>query len=333
MYNFSDVLGQDSVKQHLQRAVEADRVSHAYMLIGEAGMGKCVLAQSFAKLLLCEHNTRIPCGVCHSCRQIEAGTHPDVRLLRREKPSSISVRDVREQLAEEVFIRPFSGRKRIFIVPEAEKMTPEAQNAVLKTIEEPPEYAVILLLTESEGGLLETVRSRCVKLKFRPVSERLLSAYLQQSLLVSEEDAVLAARFARGIPARAVQLLQESQLKERILHCIEIAAELPGKKAGEFLREQAWILETFEELPDFLSLLRMYYRDLLSVKKGCTGNPLIFSGQERLLVREAGELTMPAVGAILDEINRTEDRLKANVNPEVSLELLLRVIQKGGRKG
>ena len=144
MYNFSDILGQDTVKQHFTAAVASDRVSHAYMLTGEAGMGKGALADAFAAMLLCERDHLHPCGVCHACRQVSADTHPDLIRVTHEKPNSISVDEVREQICAEAVIRPFSGKKRVFIVPEAEKMTPQAQNALLKTIEEPPEYVVIL---------------------------------------------------------------------------------------------------------------------------------------------------------------------------------------------
>lgn len=333
MYDFSDVLGQDTVKQNLMKAVKADRVSHAYMLVGEKGLGKQTLSYAFAKMLLCERNSLSPCGTCHHCVQIEANTHPDVVLIRQEKAGGIGVNEVREQLAAEICIKPFSGKKRVFIIPDAQNMTVQAQNALLKTMEEPPSYAVILLLTEGENALLETVRSRCVKLKFRPVPEEILVSRLKRDFCIGEIEAIEAARFARGIPRLANLLLSRSGEKEKILHALEIPAGLGQKKATYLLEEKEWILENFQKMQDFLDLLRMYYRDLLSMKKNRDEGQLIFSARARECARDAGELTFHRVGEILDEITRTEDRLKANVNPAFALELLLQVIKQGRRKG
>ena len=113
MFDFQDVVGQEAVKEHFRTAVASDRVSHAYMLIGEAGFGKGTLADAFAKMLLCERNPLHPCGICHSCKQVQAGTHPDVIHVTHEKPNTIGVDEIRSQLDAEVVIRPFSGRRRL----------------------------------------------------------------------------------------------------------------------------------------------------------------------------------------------------------------------------
>lgn len=333
MLDFSDVAGQDSVKEHLRTALRSGRISHAYMLIGEKGLGKQTLADAFAKMLFCEKDSLHPCGSCHACRQVEALTHPDLIHLRHEKPNSIGVDDVREQLAAEVAIRPFSGRKRVFVVPEAEKMTVQAQNALLKTIEEPPEYAVIFLLTKSEEALLETIRSRCVKLKLRPVAERELAAALLRRGDISRERVLLAARFARGIPGLAEQMAVSEEFQKRCEETLELLLHLPQANAV-FVNEAAEKLQAlYPELRELLEVLRMYYRDLLCAKQDHSGENLIFAGYETRLLRAAKELSFPAAGRILDEINRMEDRLRANVNPELALELLLQEIRQGGRKG
>ena len=326
--DFSDILGQDAVKRHFTAAVTSDRVSHAYMLTGEAGMGKGALASVFAAMLLCERNRLHPCGVCHACRQVRAGTHPDLIRVTHEKPNSISVDEVREQICAEAVIRPFSGKKRVFIVPEAEKMTPQAQNALLKTIEEPPEYVVILLLTESEEALLETIRSRCVKLKMRPVPEQELRRALLSGGGISEEDAALAAGFARGVPGKAMEMAKSEEFRQRCALYRKTMEQLPGGSVSAMLEAAAAVREADPGMEEFISFVRMYCRDLLVLKKDRMAKNLIFSGQAASLSRAAGEISLRGAGRILDELERTEDRLRANVSPELALELLLEAVRE-----
>ena len=328
MYNFSDILGQDTVKQHFTAAVASDRVSHAYMLTGEAGMGKGALADAFAAMLLCERDHLHPCGVCHACRQVSADTHPDLIRVTHEKPNSISVDEVREQICAEAVIRPFSGKKRVFIVSEAEKMTPQAQNALLKTIEEPPEYVVILLLTESEDALLETIRSRCVKLKMRPVPDQVIRNALRKVGDISEEDIALAVSFARGVPGKAVGMAKSEEFRQCCGLYRKTMEQLPGGSVSTMLEAAAAVREADPDMEEFISFVRMYCRDLLVLKKDRRAKNLIFSGQAEGLSRAAGEISLRGAGRILDELERTEDRLKANVSGELALEMLLEEIRE-----
>ncbi|MBQ7535933.1 MAG: DNA polymerase III subunit delta' [Stomatobaculum sp.] len=332
MLNFSDILGQDAVKRHFTAAVVSDRVSHAYMLTGEAGMGKSALAGAFAAMLLCERDPLHPCGVCHACRQVSADTHPDLIRVTHEKPNSISVEEVRRQICAEAVIRPFSGKKRIFIVPEAEKMTPQAQNALLKTIEEPPEYVVILLLTESEEALLETIRSRCVKLKMRPVPEQILRKALQSREDISEETIPLAVSFARGVPGKALEMAQSEEFRQRCALYRRTMEQLPGGSVSSMLEAAVSIREADPGMEEFFSYVRMYCRDLLVLKKDRREKNLIFSEQAETLTRAAGEMTLRGAGRILDELEQTEDRLRANVSGELALEMLLEEIRESRKR-
>ena len=158
MAGFGDILGHKQEIAHLTRAIETGKVSHAYIFAGEKGTGKNRLASAFAQTLQCESAGERPCGRCHSCLQAESGNHPDIIYLAHEKPSSIGVEDIRDQLAGDIQIRPYNGNYKIYIIPDAERMTVQAQNAILKTIEEPPEYAVIILLTMQISELIDYVK-------------------------------------------------------------------------------------------------------------------------------------------------------------------------------
>ena len=171
MNGFKDVVGHNDIIQYMQNAVEQDKVSHAYILNGQRGSGKKLLARLFAMTLQCEADGAEPCGECRSCKQTKSGNQPDIITIKHEKPSSIGVEDIREQLNGDIMIKPYSSPYKVYIIPEADLMTAQAQNALLKTIEEPPAYAVIFLLTENADALLSTIRSRCVMLKLRNIKD------------------------------------------------------------------------------------------------------------------------------------------------------------------
>lgn len=174
MGSFKDVVGHKDIIQYLHNAISEDRVSHAYILNGERGSGKKLLARLFAMTLLCEEHGPEPCNHCHSCKQAESGNHPDIITVTHDKPNTISVDDIRVQVNNTIDVKPYQGPYKIYIIPEADKMTVQAQNALLKTIEEPPKYAVILLLTENAELLLPTINSRCVMLKLRYIKDKLI---------------------------------------------------------------------------------------------------------------------------------------------------------------
>ena len=144
MGSFKDVVGHKDIINYIRNAVTENKVSHAYILNGERGSGKKMLANLFATTLLCEKQGPDPCNACHSCHQAESGNHPDIIRVTHEKPSTISVDDIRRQVNEDIQIKPYQGPYKIYIIAEADLMTVQAQNALLKTIE-------LLLLTIKEN--------------------------------------------------------------------------------------------------------------------------------------------------------------------------------------
>ena len=198
MADFKDIIGQEQIIHHMQNAIRQKKMSHAYLLCGEAGSGKRLLAEAFAKTVLCEEGGIEACGKCKSCRQTESGNHPDFRVVVREK-ATLGVKEIREQVASDVQIKPYSSPYKIYWIDEAEKMTEEAQNALLKTIEEPPEYAIFLLSVSRQELLLQTVLSRCVLLPLHPVATERIKKFLMEKKGVPDYLAHSAASFSGGL--------------------------------------------------------------------------------------------------------------------------------------
>ena len=191
MSGFKDVVGYTDIIQYIKNAVNQGKVSHAYILNGQRGAGKKMLANLFAQTLQCEAGGDEPCYECHSCRQATSANHPDIIRVTHEKPNSISVDDIRVQINEDIQVKPYSGKYKIYIVPDADMMTVQAQNALLKTIEEPPAYAVIFLLTENADSLLPTICSRCVMLKLRNIKDTLVKTYLMEVFQIPDYNCLL----------------------------------------------------------------------------------------------------------------------------------------------
>ena len=164
MSTYADIYGHNDIKEHLQKCIELKKVSHAYIFNGGLGAGKKTIAALFAKALQCEEGKAQPCGKCHSCIQADSKNQPDIIWVEHEKVGSIGVDDIREQLIGDIQIKPYHSRYKIYIIDEAEKLTVQAQNTLLKTIEEPPEYGIIILLTTNADIFLQTVLSRCVRI-------------------------------------------------------------------------------------------------------------------------------------------------------------------------
>ena len=203
MMGFNNIIGHDEIIGHLKNAIDAGKISHSYIFTGEPGSGKKLLAGTFAATLQCEAGGTEPCQKCDSCKKAMGKNHPDIIMVTHEKPGTITIDEIRDQVIHDVDIRPYYSPYKIYIIADADLMTPQAQNALLKTIEEPPEYAVIMLLTNNIGGLLPTIQSRCVRLDLKVVDDGLVKKYLMEHLHVPDYQAEIDASFAQGSIGRA----------------------------------------------------------------------------------------------------------------------------------
>ena len=203
MVGFNNIIGHDEIIRHMKNAIKTGKVSHSYILTGEPGSGKKLMAGTFAMTLQCEAGGEEPCQKCDSCKKAMGKNHPDIIMVSHEKPGVITIDEIREQVIHDVAVKPYCSRYKIYIVPDAHLMNPQAQNALLKTIEEPPEYAVIMLLTSNIDGLLPTIRSRCVRLDLKVVDDGLIKEYLMEHLHIPDYQAEIDVSFAHGSIGRA----------------------------------------------------------------------------------------------------------------------------------
>ena len=214
MAGFKDIIGHEQIIEHLQNAIGMDKVSHAYIINGPDKSGKMMLAEAFAMALQCEKHGKEACMECHSCRQALGHNQPDIIYVNHEKPNTISVDDIRTQVNNDIDVKPYSSEHKIYIIDEAEKMNQQAQNALLKTIEEPPAYAIIMLLTTNADTFLPTILSRCVTLNIKVVPDEKIKKFLMEKYQIPDYQADVCVAFAQGNVGKAIQLASSDDFNE-----------------------------------------------------------------------------------------------------------------------
>ena len=328
MGGFKDVVGHRDIIQYIQDAVKQNKVSHAYILNGQRGSGKKMLARLFSMTLQCESGKSEPCGECRSCIQANNGNQPDIITVKHEKPASISVDDVRQQVNGDIMIKPYSSPYKIYIIPEADLMTVQAQNAILKTIEEPPEYAVIFLLTENADSLLPTIRSRCVMLKLRNIKDKLVKKYLMEQMQIPDYQADLCAAFAQGNIGRALMLAKSEHFNEIKEEAIQLLKYIDEMELHEIVSAIKEINKYKLEVADYLDIITIWYRDILLYKAAKDVGGLVFGDQLKFIKEKAKKSSYEGIEKILEGIEKAKVRLKANVNFDLVMELLLLTLKE-----
>lgn len=322
---YSDIFGQEKIVSHLKEAVAQKKTSHAYIFCGEDGSGKRMMAECFARSLVCERGSGEACGECKSCRESMSGNHPDIKYVTHAKPRIISVDEIREQLNNDMVIKPYNGGKKVYIIDEAEKLNEQAQNAMLKTIEEPPEYGVVVLLVNNAGTLLPTIRSRCIQLNFKPVSKKTVKEMLVRDHGISDYMADIAASFADGVPGRAISFAESQAFSEMKSEVVSMLTRINRMDAGDiYLLTKAWNEgKNKDGLREKLQLITLWYRDVLVAKSTGSTAGLTFSDEDNEIFVQADRYSYKSLMTKIDETQKARDRIAVSVNADATLMVLL----------
>lgn len=328
MPNFKDIYGQKQIVDHFQNALESGKISHAYIINGERSSGKEFIAKIFAMALQCEAEGIEPCNECHSCKQALSGNHPDIIKVTHEKPATVGVEDIRNGVNNDVVIKPYSSKWKIYIINEAEKMTVQAQNALLKTLEEPPAYAVILLLTSNPEALLPTIQSRCVVLNMKPVSDDIVKNYLMKELHIPDYKADVCTAFARGNLGKAKALAASEEFDNIKTEAVSLLKYIRDMEITDIVSAIKKINDYKIDINDYLDILSVWYRDVLLFKATNDVNHLIFKDEIQYIKKVSNQSAYEGIEIILDALEKAKARLRANVNFELTMELLLLTIKE-----
>ncbi len=269
--NFSEIIGHDAIKKNLADTVKSKKVSHAYIFDGPKGVGKQKTAIAFARAVLCENYTSDLCGECNSCRLTHNLVHPDLKVLDLtidedgKQKASISVEAIRA-FKQEVYLKPFYGGRKIYILENAEKMTTEAQNAMLKIFEEPPAYITIILICDGLTRILSTIRSRAVIYKFPALKPDELESYLDKYHGETENKKIYSS-ISGGSISKMLELISDEEsleFRKKILNAfVKLLKESDRSSVsslfGNFMNSQ-------ENAIDIINMLSLYTMDIAYLK-------------------------------------------------------------------
>lgn len=327
MAGLEDILGNEHIVEHFKKAIENNKISHAYIINGEKGMGKRTVAKAFAMTLLCEEKGTVPCMKCHSCVQALTDNNPDLIMITPDKPTTLSIDHIRQTLVNDVELKPYSNSHKVYIVEDAELMNNAAQNAILKTIEEPPEYAVIILLTTNISALLQTVLSRCVKLDMQPLKKEVVKKYLMEKEKVVDYQADIAVSFAGGNLGKAIELSKSQDFAEMLDEVIQLLRYIKDMQAYEVVAAVKRASEYKFRFTDYIDLMILWFRDVLVYKASQNVNELIFKDEIQTIKKHAAKSSYNGIEHILEAMNKAKLRLKANVNSDVAIEMMFLTIR------
>jgi len=320
------VLGQPKVITLLQRSLQSGRLAHAHVFIGPPHVGKLTLAVNLAQALNCA-SPDPPCGECSPCRRIAAGKHADVQILDllSSEVKGIGIDQIRD-IQSVASLPPYEGRSKVFILDNADLLSHEAANCLLKTLEEPPPTVHLILLTISRSRLLPTVLSRCQEVNLRPVPLRTARDILVRDCGLPSEKADLLSRLSGGCIGWAITasrddgVLQERE--ERIAAFIAMSSAGPGRRLAYAAELAAQFGKGRDRVSETLSSWLLWWRDLLLVKAG--DEQYITNIDHRTALRsQADRLTVPQIQQFIRHLRAVPRQLEGNVNPRLALEVLL----------
>ncbi|MFC1898860.1 ATP-binding protein [Chloroflexota bacterium] len=327
------VVGQDKIISLLRLSLEKNTVAHAYLFAGPAHVGKMTLALNLAQALNCGAS-EYPCGECLSCQKIASGKHSDVQIIGLNgnadsaggRPQrEISIEQIRE-LQHSVILPPFEGKYKVFIIDGAEYLSGEAANCLLKTLEEPQEKIIFILLTASENLLPETVISRCQRLELAPPAIKDVENALNSRWGIDPQKAHLLVRLAQKRPGWAISAYQEEgllqQRDERLQRLISITSDNQNENFTYAAELAAQFNKNREMVQEILALWLNWWRDILLVKIGCTESitNIDFIGQ---LTEITSEYETNQIKTFIRSMQTAGEQLRQNANPQLVLEVLM----------
>jgi DNA polymerase-3 subunit delta' len=319
---FSQIIGHQQPLATLRRALSNGRLHHAYLFVGAEGVGKKTIAFCLAKAVHCDIENGDFCGHCANCARIQGANHPDVRIVEPlAGKKEISIQQVRE-LQKELNFRSFSGKKKIAILDPATLMNLSAQHALLKTMEEPPEESLLILIASNTGELLPTLRSRCLRLTFGPLARDLVSGFLAARKGTKSELADFLAAMSMGSPG-AVLGIDAEKLLARRRHWVEHLYSLRSGDYRAAMGHAEALADNREDCLSFLEWAETWYRDVLVYRLTRDAQNIVNVDMLSWIQEQSAKFTIERILSHLSETMGAVGRIQRNLNRRMVLEKLL----------
>ncbi len=257
--SFDNILGNNDIKELLNNSIKSNNILHSYMFVGTDGIGKSLFAKEFSKMILC-HADNKPCNTCSSCIKFDSDNHPDFMIINSEDTKSIKIGQIRflqEQIAE----KPIVSSRKVYIINNSDLMTVEAQNCLLKTLEEPPEYATIILILSNENKLLNTIKSRCTKISFKNISKEDLIKYANQNN-ISTTNTLLD--ICNGSINKLISLKDDSEIYSTLDNILN---DFSRKDIADIWNESEILYKSKDNISNLLDYFNIYFFNKLKMNQ------------------------------------------------------------------
>jgi len=311
---FKDIKGHDKQIKALQQMIQQNRLAGAYLFTGPEGIGKALTALAFAAGLNCQESNDDPCGVCGSCLKIQKNQHPDLHIIDNGYNEDIKIEDIR-RLQEDINLRPYEGRYKVFIINNCHNLNPVSANAFLKTLEEPPKHSIIIMVTDKPALLLNTIISRCQVVRFSALRSAELENLLKKDLQIAPLALHYLVRSCEGRVGCALKLKDQDILndKNRIIDALT---------AESALRQDNPLIKDRDSLYSGLQILSGWFRDIYMLKSGMAEQGLINIDRKERLEELAAGYTFGQLDEIMDTISDSLLYLEQNINVKLLISNL-----------
>lgn len=324
--DFEDIIGHENIIKGFKNAINNGTISHSYFFEGPKSIGKETLAKTLAKTLLCQKGGDTPCNRCSSCIKFDSGNHPDFHI---EYPDGNSFKKEQiDELQRSIIKIPLESVKKVYILDHVDKMTQAAQNSFLKTLEEPPEYMILILLGINSYSLLPTIISRCQLVKFNSVEKYKIEKALIDIYHKTEEQAKLIALFSDGSVGRAIELSKSEEFKHLRDETIEKLDVVTNGDKIKIYSTSDFFEQNKEYIDEIMDIVLIWYRDLLIYSETKSEEFIINKDKIDIITSQCRKLTKNKINDLINIVLKTKDDINSNVNFQLAIEVMLLKIQE-----
>lgn len=314
------IIGHEKQRNYLKRTIDNEKITHSYLFEGPEGIGKKKIAIEFAKEILCTSSDIRPCCECSSCIKIETNNHPDFNLIEADK--GIIRKSQIDEIVQGAWTAPFESSKKIYVINDSHLMNVESMNGLLKTLEEPPEFMVMILISHDSEKLLPTIISRCQRMTFNPIRENEIVKFLVETKDLNEKRAEFIGSLSLGSLMLAEYILEDENF---LINRDKLIKLLGGLQKGD--RRMAYLgHEMLKDDEDNLNLLLdfmiYWFRDLAIYKETRDNKIIINKDKEEEISEQSLNMGFGEINDIIENIGKTKKNIASNVNLDLSLEMM-----------
>ncbi len=317
------IVGNEIVLKMIRSSIKRNEFSHSYIIEGEKGLGKSIMAEYFAKGIQCEGENK-PCNKCTPCKTINSKNNVDIFYINPSKgKKTIGVENIREGVIQNLAIKPYRNKYKIYIIDRCETMTIMAQNMLLKSIEEPPRHSIFFLMTRNSSSFLETIKSRCVTLKCKEVSDEQVENYLIEEKGIEKNVSKEMSMIGRGNIGVSIDSYEDNELKEEVEDIIDTFISLKNKNLVEVFGLGKKFKEYDKDIQMLLDVIIVFYRDVIVYKRTADIRHVIQKGRIEKIKEESEKWTIKNLVKKVENIMVCKRRLKNNCNFGLTIEMML----------